>query len=463
MTSLASQSPQRPTTSSPLQDDSQTPHLLSLKVMQLTRPLLATHSPVYYEQHKQETEKKSSLVEGLEAINISDLSASHPIQEGGVINIRDFGLGQMLKLPSAFGNIYLGESFSTFISINNETVSERVHDIGIKVELQTSSQRFSLYDTLSNTQTTMEPKVSHDVTVSHEIKELGVHILVCSVHYVAPDGKKRHFRKFYKFQVSNPLAVKTKLNNLADGRVFMEAQVQNVSAGPMYLERMKFDPSEYFDFEDLNHRQQLQQQVESMDCDLSVFGDYFIHPQDVRQYLYLLTPKQSQKDRIARTTNALGKLDIVWRSAMGDMGRLQTSQLTRKAPTLEDIEVQPINATVYIKDGTTTTTDKIILEKPFQLKIRIRNYSSQLMNLVVSANKTKMGSVLLSGLGSRIIGDLAPNASTETQLEFFPLTPGLQRVGGLKVMDTTTGYTKDVDHLCDVFVLSNAHEELNVE
>ncbi|ORZ25575.1 hypothetical protein BCR42DRAFT_294256, partial [Absidia repens] len=436
------------------------PHLLSLKVMRLTRPLLATHSPVYYEQQKQETEKKSSLVEGLEAINISDLSASHPIQEGGDINIRDFGLGQMLKLPSAFGNIYLGESFSTFISINNETVSERVHDIGIQVELKTASQRFSLYDTLSNTQATMEPKVSHDVTVSHEIKELGVHILVCSVHYVAPDGRKRHFRKFYKFQVSNPLAVKTKLNNLADGRVFMEAQVQNVSAGPMYLERMKFDPSEYFDFEDLNHRQQLQQQEESMDGDLSVFGDSFIHPQDVRQYLYLLTPKQSQNDRIARTTNALGKLDIVWRSAMGDMGRLQTSQLTRKVPTLEDIEVQPINATVYIKDGTTTTTttttttDKIILEKPFQLKIRIRNYSNQLMNLVVSANKTKMGSVLLSGLGSRIIGDLEPNASAETQLEFFPLTPGLQRVGGLKVIDTTTGYTKDVDHLCDVFVLS---------
>ncbi|KAI8343259.1 hypothetical protein BC941DRAFT_410882 [Chlamydoabsidia padenii] len=463
MTSIAS-SP-RPAISSPPQDDSQTPHLLSLKVMRLTRPLLATHSPVYYEQQQ---EKKSSLVEGLEAIHISDLSASHPIESDGPLNIRDFGLGQMLKLPSAFGNIYLGESFSTLVSFNNETGTDTVYDMGAKIELQTSSQRFSLYDTLTTPQKTMLPHTSQDVTVSHEIKELGVHILVCSVHYVTPDGKKRHFRKFYKFQVSNPLAVKTKLNNLADGRVFMEAQVQNVSAGPMYLERMKFEPSEYFDFEDMNQQQQDQQQV-------SVFGDAFIHPQDIRQYLYLLTPKTSSqnKDRIARTTNALGKLDIVWRSAMGDMGRLQTSQLTRKAPVLEDIEVQPIDATVTLNNNnnnnndnsahTTTTTDRIILETPFQLALKVRNHSTQPMHLVLSANKTKMGSVLLSGLSTRLLGDLPSNESTETRLEFFPLTPGLQRVGGLKVVDTITGYTKDVDHLCDVFVLSSPHEDIDKE
>ncbi|KAI8084573.1 uncharacterized protein BX664DRAFT_266122 [Halteromyces radiatus] len=432
-TTTTNQSSPRPASSSPLQDDSQTPHLLTLKVMRLTRPLLSTHSPVYYEK---QTDNLSSLVEGLEAINISDLSANHPIQEdGSIINIRDFGLSQMLKLPAAFGNIYLGESFSTLISFNNDTLTETVYQVGAKIELQTASQRFSLYDTLNNTQATMDPGTNHQVTVSHEIKELGVHILVCSVHYVNPD----------------------------DGRVFMEAQVQNVSAGPMFLERMKFEPSEYFDYENLNQIQQQQEQQQQLldsaiDPSSSVFGDSFIHPQDVRQYLYLLTPKPSQKDRIARTTNALGKLDIVWRSAMGDMGRLQTSQLTRKAPALEDIEVQPIDATVYIKDGKTTTTDRVILEKPFQLKIKVRNHSTQHMNLVLSANKTKMGSVLLSGLGSRELGDLAPNQSTETQLEFFPLTPGLQRVGGLKVVDTTTGYTKDVDHLCDVFVLSNTNE-----
>ncbi|KAG0166397.1 hypothetical protein DFQ28_007258 [Apophysomyces sp. BC1034] len=426
----------------PTQDDSQAPHLLSLKVMRLSRPLLATNSPVYYEV----SDKPTPLVEGLESLHISDLTASHPIVGRNDVEIRDFGLSQLLQLPSTFGNIYLGESFNTFVSVNNESL-EDVHQVGVKVELQTSSQRFVLSDTTAMPKTTLDPRATYDVTVAHEIKELGVHILVCFVQYYTQDGKRRSFRKYEKFQVANPLAVKTKLNNLVDGRVFLEAQLQNVSAGPMYLERMKFEPSEHFNFQDLNC-------IVGSEDDASVFGNHFIHPQDVRQYLYLLTPRDPHNDRIARTTNALGKLDILWRSSMGDVGRLQTSQLTRKAPMLEDVEVQPF----WVAEGPV----RVVLETPFRLGLRIRNHSAQNMKLVLSAVKTKMGSVLLSGLSSRQLGEVAPNQSTETELEFFPLTPGLQRVGGLKVMDLLTGYTKDIDHLCDVFVCTENKEKVQV-
>lgn len=401
--------------------------------MRLSRPLLATSSPVYYEK----TEQPSSLVEGLESLSISDLTASHPIVGEGELQIRDFGLSHMLQLPSAFGNIYLGETFSTLVSVNNESAQLAAQQVGVKIELQTSSQRFNLSDT---TTASLAAQTTHAVTVSHEIKELGVHILVCSVQYVV-DGRRRHFRKFYKFQVSNPLAVKTKVNNMIDGRVFLEAQLQNVSAGPMFLERMKFEPSEHFVYQDLNH---IISSADKEESSRSVFGSSFIHPQDVRQYLYMLSPRDPQNDKIARTTNALGKLDIVWRSAMGDLGRLQTSQLTRKAPLLDEVEVLPF----WLDKGPA----QVYLETPFMLGIRVRNHSNQNMKLVLSAVKTKMGSVLLSGLGSKNLGEVAANQSIETQLEFFPLTPGLQRVGGLRVVDLLTGYTKDIDHLCDMFV-----------
>lgn len=423
--------------------DDQLPHLLSLKVLRLSRPQLATTLPIYYENNN------SALVEGLDSLNISDLTASHPIEGGtkkeGGLQIRDFGLSQMLKLPTAFGNIYLGESLSTIVSINNESPFP-VHQIGVKIELQTSSQRFVLSDTtVANTHPLLETQSTYDTTVSHEIKELGVHILVCSVQYNDGGGRRRHFRKFYKFQVSNPLAVKTKLNNMIDGRVFLEAQLQNVSEGPMFLERMKFEPSEHFQFEDLN------QMITATDEEkATVFGNHFIHPKDTRQYLYMLSPKDANNDRISRTTNALGKLDIVWRTNMGDLGRLQTSQLTRKAPMLEDLEVQPF----WLSEGPV----KVVLEHPFKLGIRIKNHANANMKLVLSAVKTKMGSVLLSGLSSRQLGEVGANQSTETHIEFFPLTPGLQRVGGLRVMDLLSGYTKDIDHICDVFVLSHASD-----
>jgi hypothetical protein len=63
-----------------------------------------------------------------------------------------------------------------------------------------------------------------------------------------------------------------------------------------------------------------------------------------------------------------------------------------------------------------------------------------------------MGSVLLSGVSTRQLGDLLAEQSIETNVEFFPLSPGMQKVGGLKIVDLISGYTKEVDHLCDVFV-----------
>jgi len=44
------------------------------------------------------------------------------------------------------------------------------------------------------------------------------------------------------------------------------------------------------------------------------------------QFLYRLVPKVDN----ARQATNIGKLDIVWRTTMGDRGRLQTSQLQRQ-------------------------------------------------------------------------------------------------------------------------------------
>ena len=54
---------------------------------------------------------------------------------------------------------------------------------------------------------------SIDQVLSHEVKELGTHILVCEVSYTAPGKSKMNFRKFFKFNVMKPLDVKTKFYN----------------------------------------------------------------------------------------------------------------------------------------------------------------------------------------------------------------------------------------------------------
>lgn len=56
----------------------------------------------------------------------------------------------------------------------------------------------------------------------------------------------------------------------------------------------------------------------------------YLGSEDARLYLYKLVPKTPGGDMASRSATAVGKLDIVWRTSMGEVGHLQTSQLPRK-------------------------------------------------------------------------------------------------------------------------------------
>lgn len=64
----------------------------------------------------------------------------------------------------------------------------------------------------------------------------------------------------------------------------------------------------------------------------STFGARtYLQPMDTRQYLYCLKPKQefAEKAGVIKGVTVIGKLDIVWKTNLGERGRLQTSQLQR--------------------------------------------------------------------------------------------------------------------------------------
>lgn len=54
------------------------------------------------------------------------------------------------------------------------------------------------------------------------------------------------FRKFFKIQVLKPLDVKTKFYNAENDDVYLEAQVQNITMGPIYLEKVDLDASQNY-------------------------------------------------------------------------------------------------------------------------------------------------------------------------------------------------------------------------
>ena len=82
-----------------------------------------------------------------------------------------------------------------------------------QVELQTARQKVVLYDTAAAPLPLMGPGHHHDFMVQHDIKELGMHTLVCSAVYTAADGERRYFPENFKFSSTNPLMVKTKVKS----------------------------------------------------------------------------------------------------------------------------------------------------------------------------------------------------------------------------------------------------------
>ncbi|GKC22467.1 trafficking protein particle complex subunit 13 [Tanacetum coccineum] len=120
------------------------------------------------------------------------------------------GVPGLLVLPQSFGAIYLGENFCSYISINNSSNYE-VRDIIIKSEIQTERQRILLLDTSKAPVESIRAGGRYDFIVQHDVKELGAHTLVCTALYYDGDAERKYLPQYFKFMVSNPLSVRTKV------------------------------------------------------------------------------------------------------------------------------------------------------------------------------------------------------------------------------------------------------------
>lgn len=316
-------------------------HLLALKVMRLTKPTLFTNIPVTCEE------------KDLPGDLFNQLMKDDPSTVNGAEILM---LGEMLTLPQNFGNIFLGETFSSYISVHNDS-NQVVKDILVKADLQTSSQRLNL--SASNAAVAeLKPDCCIDDVIHHEVKEIGTHILVCAVSYTTQGGEKMYFRKFFKFQVLKPLDVKTKFYNAETDEVFLEAQIQNITTSPMFMEKVSLEPSIMYNVTELNSVTQ------AGEC-ISTFGSRgYLQPMDTRQYLYCLKPKKefAEKAGIIKGVTVIGKLDIVWKTNLGERGRLQTSQLQRMAPGYGDVRL-----------SLEAIPDTVNLEEPFHITCKITN------------------------------------------------------------------------------------------
>ncbi|KAG7092195.1 hypothetical protein E1B28_008563 [Marasmius oreades] len=340
-----------------------TAHLLSLKVMRVSRPAIASAWQPFY------SSSPSFSVHSTQSI--LSLQGKAPLP-GHPKTLRDLTHAtELLTLPSSFGSIQLGETFSSCLSVNNESAAD-VEATTLKVEMQTATSKLTLAEFGGPNFRLSSGDTLEDV-VHHEIKELGQHVLGCTVSYRTPniqhssvipeDGSDPSivsFRKFYKFVVTNPLFVKTKVHTPRSPsalsrpeereKIFLEVHIQNTAPDPIWFERLRFEAVEEWNVQETESANQEHESGGLFSGSIAL-----MQPQDMRQYIYTLSPTVTPLEPIIHapgTTLPLGRLDLSWRSSFGEPGRLLTSMLSRRIPLPPQPTQTPASALpLYLKRG----------------------------------------------------------------------------------------------------------------
>nr|CAI5832264.1 unnamed protein product [Callosobruchus analis] len=401
-------------------------HLLSLKVMRLTRPSLASVIPV--------TCDSKDLPGNL----LNNALQQDPISVEGTETL---SIGQFLLLPQTPVNIYLGEIFSSYICVFSES-KQTVSNVSVKVDLQTSSQRLPLS---TNPPTpTLGPDENVNIVIHHEVKEIGTHILICEVTYVTTTSQIMSFRKFFKIMVLKPLDVKTKFYNAENDDVYLEAQVQNITVGPICLEKVALDASQLFNVSTVTS-------LNTTNEGKSIFGKTTIlQPQAVCQFLYCLAPNEKLSSDLKLLSGAtnIGKLDIVWRSNLGEKGRLQTSQLQRMSPDYGDIRMSVVELPNFV-----------VLEDLFTFKCKLMNNSERPVDLVIYLENVE--GLAWCDISGRKLEPLQPFSHRILEFKCIPLIPGLRTISGIKLLDPFLKRTYTYDELGQVFVILNSDNKIS--
>lgn len=297
-------------------------HAVSLKVLRLSRPTLATQTPL----------PETSLGNGL------DISPNASLAYPSSDDSSAFPLTPLLTLPAAFGAAYVGETFACTLCVNNEVQegdSRSVSGVKIVAELQTPSNKAGTTLDLRSEDGAVDvpeevaPGATLQRTLRHELKEEGPHVLAVTVTYTetlrsseggASGGRARSFRKLYQFVSQQLIAVRSKVTQRKRmekdvGRQWiLEAQLENVGEASAVLEKVWLKERDGISYKALNG-------ADGRDATV-------LKPQDVEQVMFLLEEQERPEDIAKRVP--LSQLNVDWRNAMGERGSLTTGWLASK-------------------------------------------------------------------------------------------------------------------------------------
>jgi hypothetical protein len=327
------------------------------------------------------------------------------------------------------------------------------------------------------------PEAAIDAIVSHALEEAGQHILRVEVGYGTGDGNSKTLRKFYRFQVSNPLVISELTYRTGDSCCFVSICLENSgdeTKGGLTICGAQFDALDGLVAEQVvSRRKDLAGTVRATrlfdECGRLQNGS------SLRFLFKVTTSSQTLSQRGIAAGDELGKAIFTWRKACGEMGRMASSPIVcpHSSPTLDPkdpaatmegrgslfithvqgsalsvdvasaaaaravnpnfdinsldillpVTVEPIDPPTNMKLGT-----------PVQVEFLVVNHSPRHMTIQLQFRLEHMKGISVCGPSYKNIEEVTGNGgSTTVSVCFVALGAGLLQVRGCCIVDLVAG------------------------
>ena len=383
----------------------------------------------------------------------------------------EFTVSQYLYLPDSFGDIYMGELFSAYISVVNGAELP-FHQVTLSARLQTMNAAHDLYDARANPDMNsgfakvLSHNQSTDMVVQHTLSELGTHTLKVSVIYTdTTTSESKTLRKFYRFNVLSPVNILTSSYEL-ERKYCIQTQIINTTKSVIHIEDVKLIQAGVIsDLEttelsvaasDSAAKENSYGEGNANDeCQLRSMP--LLNPDESYAYAFMIN-KTTQSNLSDRNLKGLGFVEVLWSSSMGEHGRSRSEEILseQKATFLASFpsssgQISRSSVSMRVVDGgrggkllgcVTSFPSEGNVGSPVNLTMCVRNGFSYPVITQLQCRRPKVtgGQTGLAIVGKSYVnlGALTAGEEVSVQLSVLPLSCGLHSLNDVYIVDLTT-------------------------
>jgi hypothetical protein len=386
--------------------------------------------------------------------------------------------------------IHVGETFTAYLGAINVSQNLMVRRLTVAAQLQTPSQRWPLPSALDgNLGVDVRPGDGVDAIVSKALEEAGQHILRIEVGYQTNEGSQKTFRRFYRFQVSNPLALAVQTVRSGDNSCFVSIGIENTSQHAMVITAATIECKPGLVSTRIGGISPTKVNGDSATQLFDACG--LLESKSSFRYLFQINTTDEYNDRGIACGDELGAPVFEWNKTMGETGRYVSGPII--CPTVQPpglMDNNPTNMMTgtgsdFVVHGTGLSVDvakmaasrgagkpigsldemlpvtveplqppsSMMLASPQEVKFLIVNHSNKAMDLQLQFRLNHMSGVVACGKSFKNLGEVPPNGGSVVEaMCFLPLEAGLLRVQGCCIVDLTSGKEVPQPPLFNIFV-----------